>query len=105
MALPPRRRTGADEGPVAEGGPQALPAREHERAQRAQGGFEVGVDGTPAPELVVEQRDDAPFHPGADLGEARRRARQAAGGRRRSHPVIVGVGSAKPISERPRART
>ena len=51
--------SGADEGPVAEGGPQPLPAVEDEPAEGLDGGEQLGVDQPPAGRLGLEQGVDA----------------------------------------------
>ena len=53
------RAAGAHEGPMTERGPQPLPTRPHEVAQRDERLREVGIDGPPPRDLVVEQRRDA----------------------------------------------
>ena len=59
------RAARADERPVTERGPQPLPARPYEVAQRDERLREVGVDRAPPCELVVEQRLRCAPRPGS----------------------------------------
>ena len=65
--------------PVTEGRPQPLAARPHELAQRDERFREVGVDGPPPHDLVVDQRRDARFDAAPDLRQARRDQADAVG--------------------------
>ena len=92
-----RVTAGADEGPVAEGRPEPLPAVEDEPAQRLDRGDQLGVDQPPAGRLLVQEGVD----PGFDGRRHRRQARagsssQAARGREASRDLRRRRSSCRP---------
>jgi hypothetical protein len=75
----------ANEGPVAERGPQALAPGVDQVAQRPQRLDDRGVDGVPARDLAVEQAGQALVDARRHGAQARRRAGGRAGAHGQSH--------------------